>query len=553
VDKDPSLASKLKQIPIVERETNRCDDEYPDSFYLRGVRREKTGERLTLAAKLPASDGTMLSSNVVDVDVIYPIMGRDTAWNNANGIYNQGFEAAMVNAASAYGVPPQFLKSQAKREGSWAIQVHRYEPITIDFKTYSSQDRPTLMTTTQKIVNRHLFKAPTTGPKRSGMLSKTQTKKVPLITIHGNGTAVTFPLGSGFEILNREGAPFDDKQRIKDAVARGDAAWPVPSPPTPTPPTLTVTKAYRPELIKAYLTLHNQTRQPLKIVEPKIWRYGGKFSAKDDTGLPVHTGEVPALPALAADQFTIDYANRTITLGRAIGANDLLEVDLNEVDIDPVVSVGACVANFNPATDLKGATRAFLKDDTIASILERAITLNPGGGPVTGTLSERMIEFLARPTGPNGPPWRPQPAVVDRRFFMATGQFVAAASFGPLQLTISAYDHNGREPVLRTILDLRPPQTGADPGTNCLQDVNDPKNLQMAMDLGAARHAYTDAVTTTPACAYGVCDQQDWTARWMEVIRLYNRDDEKYKLGTDGFSPIVKDALETYYPRLVFY
>ena len=161
-----------------------------------------------------------------------------------------------------------------------------------------------------------------------------------------------------------------------------------------------------------------------------------------------------------------------------------------------------------------------------------------------------MIEFLAKP---NGPPYRPEPWAVDRRYAKATGQYIAAASFGPLQATLNDYDHTGREPILRTVLDLREPPAGTlDKDQKCLQDVNDPANLDMALKLGAVRHSSADQSYNPSACAYGVCDQQDWTKRWMEVVKSYNPADSKYSAGSDGLNEILRNAIKTYFPRLIF-
>jgi hypothetical protein len=519
--KVPNPASvSLAQIPLVEREGNRCDPDHPRVLYLRGVRTPAAGERLTVNASASNPAGGFATDSV---EVF--VGGADLGGGVANG----KIEPAILRAASKYGVPPQFLKAQASYETEFDMKAYRWEPITIDFKTYSSDTRTPLAGRDQQIAGRH-FLATSTGT--SGAL-RTTLSGPQTATIQGQTGRGPFNLSP--YVRGRSGTLLADIGAIAAATAAGQI---VEEPGG----VLRVNTPYRTPLVTAVLTRSGGAPQALTLIEAPIWRKGGG-SDDTETGLPEPTRELPPLPDLQPGQFRVDYVDGTITLGDQLDVKTTVQVTYRAVSFD-AVPAGVCATGFNPAT-LKAPSRtSYQANDTIGEWLERTIRDRPAGLFLTGTKSERMIEFELTGTGPRN-------RVIDGRFHRATAQYLAAGSFGALQATLFDWYDPFQEPILRTELDLST-------GDQCLNRLADDEEL--AFRVGAVRHTYGASKVTPLACDSVLCDQVDWMKRWSAIFSSYNAPGRHYKTtnrparkdGTprpNGFSDIIDRGAENYYAR----
>lgn len=107
-----------KKIPLVEKEGNRCDTE-GGYLYLRGVRLSDRAERGLVKARVDGVD-----SDPLDIVVTRPVLGESATKENpriSNAVAAQ-IEEAIIDAASKYGVPPQFLKSAGVLRN--AVRLH---------------------------------------------------------------------------------------------------------------------------------------------------------------------------------------------------------------------------------------------------------------------------------------------------------------------------------------------------------------------------------------------------------------------------------------------
>lgn len=232
-----------------------------------------------------------------------------------------------------------------------------------------------------------------------------------------------------------------------------------------------------------------------------------------------------------------------------------LEVSFATVAFEPTTE-GACAAGFDPALLERPAMTEFRRGDTIGMWLERTIRDRPLGRFLTGTKSERMIEFRLNDSG------GPAPSVIDTRYHRATAQYLAAGSFGPLQATLQDWDDVNRRKFLDVELALDKP---GEPQKTCLQAVA--TDLQLAFRVGAVRHAFGSTVVSQPPCSTATsCDQLDWARWWSLILKLYNPDKDEYKTSDraclkfdeagkcalrkpQGFNDVIDTGLEKYAHR----
>jgi hypothetical protein len=537
-----SNLTALAPIPLAEREGNRCDPDNLHVLYLRGIRPKDKDKNEHLTVSAIATQGPSQMA-FADVNIVYPSLGA-VARNTANtDDVNKQLESSILDAAAAFGVPPQFLKSQASYETGFDVNTYRYEPITIDYNSYGVETRKKPSATWDSIIKRHFF-----ASQSSGALKQPEARST---TIPGGQGRRTFPLlaagDAGRSIQSRAGVPRDAEGVISTAVGRG---WIVKD-----GSRLEVRHPYRTELglaqIAAVLIPASGPATQLSLIEDRNWRRGGG-TGSTSTGLPDFATEITIPAAPGPGQFSVDYANATITLGDDLQATDRVDVFFQLVAFDTIPQAGECTTNFNPkdlrTPPAKVGKVTYEPGDTIGLLLERTIGDNPRGGPLTGTESERMIEF-----GWNANDGVPAKFTMDRRFGRATAQYLAAGSFGPLQATLYDWDDHDRELALRTILDLRPEANSQYKG--CLQDLATANGVQRAFRLGALRHTVA-ASAPRPACVNGLCDQQDWMLWWTKVIESYNRDGDPYttcaekrkngvcpRIKPDGINDIVRRGL----------
>ena len=153
--------------------------------------------------------------------------------------------------------------------------------------------------------------------------------------------------------------------------------------------------------------------------------------------------------------------------------------------------------------------------------------------------------------------------MLDRRFDIATAQYVMAGSFGLAHATILDWLHgpagnpeNPKAHVLNKAFDLK---------TRCLPALmTGPNRLQEAAMLAAASHSYS--ATLVPFNRTNTWDQLNWAQYWSTVFKGYNPGDRKYCTervtktnpktkrqmvicdAQDGLSVIIQKGLTNYDP-----
>jgi hypothetical protein len=323
----------------------------------------------------------------------------------------------------------------------------------------------------------------------------------------------------------RTGGPGDDVKRIQDGKKNGTILE--------SGNVLTVNTPYRPPVIRA---VDLATNQPLALVEPPLWRRGGGKGRPDvDTSLPDNVIEQPGPRVdnafqLGGDQFRVDYVTGRVEFGFDL-TNRRIQVDYNPVTFDPIVTEGVCAVGFDPATLQVNNPSEYARNDTIGLWLDKRIATSRGF--LTGTRSERMIEFHINAGL--------QPVrVVDTRYTKAKSQYLAAGSFGPLQLTLPNWDHSVRRTYMNTEM-----RVDEGPSSGCLQRAA--TDVPLAFRLGAVRHAYSFTVANM---CLGSCDQSEWAKSWSKVFELYNPPGEHYKvIHPGGYNDVIERGLKLYVPQ----
>jgi hypothetical protein len=501
----------LDQVPLVEREYNRCDPDNPNVLYLRGVRQSVGDEKMNVAAEFTEPESGKVRRGEVPVTVVRGSLGGTTPGGAV-------IEDAILDAAARTGVPPQFMKAQVYFETGFDPTKYRYEPMTIDFVNVSGD-----------------------VPDGSGVLSRDNTTYGPYIRKHMyQGSAVLAP-------------NLTDPSRTC-AVLFGLNAAPTPA----------ETEGC---IVLDGRTAHT-TELPIRGVETKVVGRQGlpgqtgyqlahvkasrlTYLPPDQQGPPafVQLGfiEAPrwtvkggnAVQAPTHDQFWVDYSSNKVRLGRELTEGEWVRITYHVVP-EEEVGTGATCNTLDPAR-LNGKTEpnpnlTFQPGDTVASWLLRNVTgKNPDGSPIggnallTGTEMEKSVEFRL---DMNLPPGSRRVGLMDSRFRGATAQFIAAGSFGLTHFTIKPWLNRNLAAVLNKAFDLN---------ARCLYHLADGPTREA--DALAATAAYHSFNYQRPSCTQ--CDQVDWVQNWAKVINRYNSADDKYQV-RGGLSEITRRGVTVY-------
>jgi hypothetical protein len=162
-----------------------------------------------------------------------------------------------------------------------------------------------------------------------------------------------------------------------------------------------------------------------------------------------------------------------------------------------------------------------VKGESIRDWLVRNNAKHPKGNYLTGNDSERNLEFVAV----NGRATEP----VDTRLSGTTAQFIAGASYGPLQSTLQIWTNRNKRRLMDPLLsiDQRP-----------IYDVAS-GDWSLGVSLGAVFHVDTArrlGLTCDP------CSDKAWQSMWSKILFQYNTDGPAYKVGTDNRSTIVRNS-----------
>jgi hypothetical protein len=326
---------------------------------------------------------------------------------------------AIVNkVGDQFGIPPQFLYSQAHYEGAFGSKNasnFRYEPLTVDFANFSGDDpRSTIDPSGVRyvadpifspyLINGHALQAnnaPTGLPSQAANFTADA------------GTALPFSLGG--PVMAATGNP-------GNPVANTSALF-----------TVTLQDANK-----------NQETIQQVVWSPYTWIKAGPHCKQVNPCVPAATyygQQTPKFgmgpnPAPIGNQFAIDYVKGSVTLGRPLNQGEKLTMTYYPVSANQIpITIGSA-----SAANLSGIKTGFAKltfnpgqslADWAANNLSLSDVNYQFGNFLTGTDSEKSWMFSA--AGSSSKHANPI-APLDGRFNGATAQFFAATSYGIIQV-----------------------------------------------------------------------------------------------------------------------
>ena len=499
----PSGADPARALPLVEKETNRCDPGTRDSagtisadlasrvLYLRGIRLPQESERGTIVATFedPASPEKPLWGRLHFKVVRPTVMGPTTM--------DAELIEGLVDAASWGGVPPHFLKAQAAQETSKPVKDdprnYRYEPMTIDYQQISSGTADASNHRTKPVPYFYFTKHLKAGRAVKVDPQPSETD--------GDWTVCT------------EGTTPASGSCDGEPVPVGASSFTIVRPPAQ--------EAIRYSTVKAQ---RHPSNTAVSRIDPPIEYYD--LQAKKWVRVRYHDP--------VAGQFKFDPTDNTAQLGKPLEEGEWVEFAFERVVTEPVTAgeCGTLLASElrqdgNPNRSYQHPDNvSFADDDTIASYFARNQQTNPGGG-WRGNDSEKKVEWVTDPSKAGGARFK---GVLNPEFHVVPTQLAVAGSFGPFHATVLDWDSANRRPYLeRSGFKLQ--DTGV-----CLQDLR-PRGATVAemkepvakaAKVAVASHGYN--MTTTKAAytctaapgAPGVCDQIDFARRWSKILSRYN-------------------------------
>jgi hypothetical protein len=225
-------------------------------------------------------------------------------------------------------------------------------------------------------------------------------------------------------------------------------------------------------------------RELRAIVDPEG---GGTAARLTFREAPFHSqSQTRAEATLGPDDFELDYATNRLRLGRPLGTREWARLSYELVQGEAIgTGLTFDVTTLNGKTQRIGYSyHSFVADDTIGTWLLRNANVGfKGLNWLSGNAAEKRIEFRENQT-PNSR------TLVDRRFEVATAQFVAGGSFGLLQASLKDWQWNDeKSAVLDAVVNLKTRylceliQENAPGRTSGTRE-------QEAVLLGAASHTY---------------------------------------------------------------
>jgi hypothetical protein len=518
-----------RPIPLLQREGNRCDPEQEEAFYLRALRWMEDDEKawITAGAQDPRSQNPLRGR--LDVVVLIPSLGDPGGGSE--------LEADIIKVAGETGFPPQILKSQVEQESEFNPFKYRYEAISIDFGRIGGDGAAARANRANEIYyRRHMIPG-------SAILSERGDVQCKIFAYPG--TNVPANESQGCDVVHSEAIELEN-QDVPILTREGHP------PSTATGPTAVRTELPPDEIGPPWVL-------DLDRIDPPIW-------SRHAIPQPRARHHEP----LDVNEFIFDPTDNSVTLGRPLVTNSWVKIHYRTVRTEEIVAggeLGECPqAHPLDIASLTGHAHPeslnFQPGDRIGSYLERnKNTPNLTGGlwlvPGTG---EEYVEFVMN----SGT--RATTGVMDSRIAKATAQFLAAGSFGLLQMTLQEWFWGDEKTnFLNQLFDLRE-------GQRCLQelrpspppDSNPPEVVRRinreALRLGVAVHAFNASVDRSVAdyeCSFHPCDQIDWQRRWALIINRYNSNGKGYtfsrrrdpRITVNGLNFIVERAIRDYDAR----
>jgi len=502
-DKIPSVLQEIAGPPEVSNPD-------PAALYLRGVH---LTPNQPVVVHLVAKYSTPASNLVFQRDLNINVIGGNlTGHTDDDGILN--------TVGDQFGIPPQFLYSQAHYEGGFGSKNatnFRYEPMTVDFLNFSGDDP----SATEEPSGQRYVSDPFLSPyviNGTALSNSSTPQSATFVNAAVAGTPST--LGPSFSITGPIMAMTGTPGNPGTAVKR-----------------LMVT-----------LTDANGNQENIQQVpsSPYTWVKGGPHCISSNPCVPAPTyfgiqtppfiGTGPNL-APVGNQYALDYVAGQLTFGRQLQPGETLTVMYYPVSENQVPVTGSASAanlvgvkagfpqlKFNPGESIA---------DWAASNLNSQATDYQYGNFLTGTSSEKAWLFTA--TGRSGAHAAPV-APLDGRFNGATAQFFASASYGIIQVLARTLVDGTYGPTLRSALNnktLFPTGTLFDSLSSSSSTA-----LTSGLSLGAA---YTQVslplIDTSPntngknlrphTCGIpnaqtSICTTNGWEGMWSSAFHLYN-------------------------------
>ena len=254
-------------------------------------------------------------------------------------------------------------------------------------------------------------------------------------------------------------------------------------------------------------------------------------------------GEEPG-GVLRPDEFDLDPGAGAVVLGRPLEAGEKLRVsyvpvtvDSTSVAADGEFTTATWATAGNPAGNLRAARCAVPgqprrnwprltfepRGMTIAMYFETNLATCSTGGWLMPSTGEPQLEFVQTPDGPR---------LLDLRLGAVTAQFYAAASYGPLHMTLGQWTGPNRV-ALSSVLDVN---------TSDIPLYRVASDWELALSLAGALHE--SSMTQVGACTADVgADAAEWERCWARVFREYNRDGDRYRLNDKtGLNAIIEEG-----------
>jgi hypothetical protein len=464
-------------------------------LYLRGARIKAEITQLTqiqLSATVTTPKGILNLKRSFPVEVVKGNIG------------GASYDDIILNTADRTGIPPQYVKAQGILETHYGdpdpnkYRNYRYEPMTVDFKNVTSELR---------------------NPADSGIFYIDDTDVAKYII--GGSALTTTPKSTPLTVVG-------DAQTLGPQFSLGGKVM-----------AFNGLAAGGPRTTASITSADGKSTQPLQIAHSDTWWHKGGPHGNSRNPAPTFYGKAEPPNGrgpngqLGTNDFSVDYVNGTITLGRQLLPGETLNVRYYPVTTNTVPLVGGTFSsqiNLNDRSIVKPdfSSYTFSPPEFLGGWLEKRLTDFPYGNNLTGTISERALQFrasscpLSQANADSKFPLNKlhcQPSsIVDGRFAGVTAQYVAAASWGPIQVvTTGLGDKNFKKPLLSVL--------NGQPMFHVLSDD------QMGFDLGAVFSLANLQFQVRPSGAFCLpsCKTADWKTMWNNMFYFYNTFEPKYQ------------------------
>jgi hypothetical protein len=474
--------------PRVQGDREAADAE---GLYVRGLR--LTDPFATSLPTINGTSGTWTATPMSLAVVRRPLGGRTVSFiekgKPVSVVNNTTKDFEIQTVASRYGIPPQYLKRQVQGESNFRDKSYRYEPLTIDLRNLtgdgSIRDKHGVRTVYSPSGARWIRTYPYDKYAIGTPILNGATTTTPPLAFNTAGQT-TFSLG-GSPVFSRKRMPFQSSSSDVRASITGSSRILNAE---PTYPGTLWSRGGQPQLVS-----------PPATTDTRHWK------------VDFNRGEVALYkPLVAGETLTVTFEPITYD-GAAVGNGSFSDPSAQTDEKAKLFDLNQVTPQI-PALPL-----SYVPGETIAGWLQRGLVAHPGGG-FLATDSERALHFD-----------NATKQAIDTRLGAVNAQFYAAASYGPLQVTLDAWT----QPQKRLAFDQ-------------ILKVEDVPIYKIAIDweaglaLGAEYHKQT-IETLKISCS--PCNQEAWEKFWSKVFHEYNSlDPGQYFLQGDQKIQIIKDGTQ---------